>query len=210
MTKHVGDVGYTDDELKEMIAKMRAVSGGFYPAACSTGCHAFIEFTGLMTEFIKLCEQSLAAEMDFASSNTHSGKALVVHPYNAAYIVEKLDCIFGPSIRSSKEVEAEFAKLTPGASEEAEDRRQFCTKVHVEPLLDAVRVAGLTEAQTEGPYGGGGIDHAATIAFFGTEVARLNARVTELLETNNRYLEEARAARRELDNVLSALKAGVR
>ena len=112
MTKHIGDVGYTDVELKDMIAKMHAVSSRFYPAAASTGCHAFVEFTGLMNEFIKICEQSLAAEVDFATSNTHSGKSLVVHPYNAAYIVEKLDCIFGPSIKSSPEVRAEFAKLT--------------------------------------------------------------------------------------------------
>jgi hypothetical protein len=111
MNKRIGGVGYTDDELKDMITKMHAVSSRFYPAAASTGCHAFIEFTGLMNEFIKICEQSLAAEVDFATSNTHSGKPLVVHPYNAQYIVEKLDCIFGPSIKSSPEVRAEFAKL---------------------------------------------------------------------------------------------------
>jgi hypothetical protein len=111
MTKHIGDIGYTDDELKDMIAKMRDVSSRFYPAAAATGVHAFIEFTGLMNEFIKICEQSLAAEVDFATSNTHSGKSLVVHPYNAAYIVEKLDCIFGPFINANPAVKAEFAKL---------------------------------------------------------------------------------------------------
>ena len=120
MTKNIGDVGYTDDQLKDMIAKMHAVSSAFYPAACNTGCHAFIEFTGLMNEFIKICQQSLTAEVDFATSNTHSGKPLVVHTFNAAYIVEKLDCIFGPSIKSSPEVRAAFAKLVEVEKDEAE------------------------------------------------------------------------------------------
>jgi len=31
--------------------------------------------------------------------------------YNAAYLVEKLDCIFGPTIHSNPAVKAEFAKL---------------------------------------------------------------------------------------------------
>lgn len=94
-----------------MIDKMRAVVSAFYPAAVGTGVHAFIEMAGLMNEFIKVCEQSAAAGVDFANASTHTGKPLVVYTYNAAYIVEKLDCIFGPTIKSSPEVRAEFAKI---------------------------------------------------------------------------------------------------
>ena len=102
---------YSPEQLRDMLAKMKAVSSSFYLQACLTGCHTFIEFTGLMNEFIKVCEQSAAAGVDFASASTHSGKPLVVYPYNADYIVEKLDCIFGPSIKASPEVRAAFAKL---------------------------------------------------------------------------------------------------
>jgi hypothetical protein len=111
MTKRIGSTGYTEAELKAMIERMKDVSSAFYPAAAATGCHAFIEFTGVMNEFIKICENSLADGVDFATANTHSDTPLVVHPYNALYIAEKLDCIFGPSIRANPEVKAAFATL---------------------------------------------------------------------------------------------------
>jgi hypothetical protein len=102
---------YSPEQLRDMLAKMEAVTAAFYPAAASTGVHTFIEFTGLMHEFIKICRQSAAQDVDFASASTHTGKPLVVYSYNADYIVEKLDCIFGPAIKSSPEVRAAFAKL---------------------------------------------------------------------------------------------------
>lgn len=109
--KNVKSNNYSPEELATMLEKMKAVCQTFYWQAANTGCHTFIEFTGLMNEFIKVCEQSAAAGVDFANASTHTGKPLVVYTYNAAYIVEKLDCIFGPTIKSSPEVRAEFAKI---------------------------------------------------------------------------------------------------
>jgi len=113
---------YSSAELKDMLKKMRAATLAFYPAAVSTGVHTFIEFTGLMNEFLRICEQSDAEDVDFASASTHTGKPLVVYPYNADYIVEKLDCIFGPSIKSSPEVRAAFAKLLGDPEQDERDR----------------------------------------------------------------------------------------
>lgn len=85
-----------------MIRKMHAVSSAFYPAAAATGCHAFIEFCGLQNEFIKVCEQTLAAGKDFTCSNTHGGSVeLEVREFNISYFAEKFDCIFGPMLRAN-------------------------------------------------------------------------------------------------------------
>lgn len=51
---------YTPEERKAILARMRTASNLFYSAAAAAGCHAFIEFTGLMNEFIKLCTEAEA------------------------------------------------------------------------------------------------------------------------------------------------------
>lgn len=90
---------YSRAELETMIEKMHAASGRFYCAAAHTGCHAFIEFTGLMTEFIKLCEEQLARGQDFNDSNIHSGGApLPMKEHHRKYLREKLECIYGRSL----------------------------------------------------------------------------------------------------------------
>lgn len=85
-----------EEELKTMLEGMRGISHNFYLAAIYVGNHAFIEFTGLMNEYIKVCEQTLADGKDFAFINTHadSGDTLSVQDYNIAYLQEKLNCIF--------------------------------------------------------------------------------------------------------------------
>ena len=89
---------YSPAELEAMIDRMKTASHGFYFLATQIGCHPFIEFAGLMNEYIKICEQTLKAGGDFASANTHTGGTLVFHDYNLKYLMEKLDCIYGPSI----------------------------------------------------------------------------------------------------------------
>jgi hypothetical protein len=72
-----GDVqSYTVAEREEMIAKMRAVSDAFYGPATLTGVHAFIEFCGLMNEFIVVCQASNEQDIDFTMANTHTGQPL--------------------------------------------------------------------------------------------------------------------------------------
>jgi len=82
----------------EALRRMRATSNAFYASAAQAGCHAFIEFCGLMNEYIKLCEEAEAAGIDWLLANTHTGQALPLKSYNVAYLAEKLDCIYGPSI----------------------------------------------------------------------------------------------------------------
>lgn len=109
--RKIGEPGnHTRAELEAMLSKMEAVSTAYYGLSVSTGCHAMIEFTGLMNEFIKVCRQTMEAGIDFSFANTHSDSPLVVHDYNAAYIAEKLDCILGPVLRADPATRATFLR----------------------------------------------------------------------------------------------------
>ncbi|WP_445173777.1 hypothetical protein [Microcoleus sp.] len=81
---------------KESLDMMRAASKTFYNMAIRTDCHAFIEFTGLMNEYIKICEENLTNGIDFRNSNAHIGKSqeMKIQPYEVNYLNEKLYCIF--------------------------------------------------------------------------------------------------------------------
>lgn len=89
---------YTPEERTEALSWMRLVASHFYALATQGKAHAFIEFTGLMNEFIQICERAHASGQDFTQANTHSGQALPIEPYNAAYLAEKLNCIYGPAL----------------------------------------------------------------------------------------------------------------
>jgi hypothetical protein len=84
--------------LEGVIAKMEQASHHFYGAACACGNHAFIEFTGLMNEYIKACEAAMEAGLDFTMLNKHNGEHLPFRPYFAKYLGEKLGCIYGPEL----------------------------------------------------------------------------------------------------------------
>lgn len=91
-------IDYSPAEREEMLAKMQSLSDRYYGSACAAGCHAFIEFAGLMNEFIKVCADAHRKGDQFPFSNTHSGVALPFKPYHLEYMAEKLNCIYGPSL----------------------------------------------------------------------------------------------------------------
>ncbi|MGB7709278.1 MAG: hypothetical protein WBL95_07015 [Microcoleus sp.] len=80
----------------ESLKLMQEASDKFYLASANTKCHAFIEFTGLMNEYIKVCSEFQKAnpDDDFRSVNAHSGLPLKLKPYHIHYIKEKLYCIY--------------------------------------------------------------------------------------------------------------------
>ena len=81
-------------EREQAIIDMQNAASAFYIAAINIGNHPFIEFTGLMNEYIKLCGEAHNNGLDFTECNTHSGKHLPMHDYEVRYINEKLECIF--------------------------------------------------------------------------------------------------------------------
>lgn len=82
-----------------MLKRMQQASNAFYAAAIAIGNHPFIEFTGLMNEYIKICEDAHAMGIDFSNCNIHTGERLPVASYRQAYMQEKLECIFGCDVQ---------------------------------------------------------------------------------------------------------------
>jgi hypothetical protein len=82
------------DERKIALEQMHAAARAFYLTAVQIGNHPFIEFTGLMNEYIKACEAAHARGIDFSDCNAHTGTPLPLAPHMRAYINEKLECIF--------------------------------------------------------------------------------------------------------------------
>lgn len=97
---------YSPGERDAMLRGMRAASDRFYESAVRIGCHPFIEFAGLMNEYIKVCERAHKLGVDFTESSAHSGKPLDMRPYEAAYLGEKLGCIYGPSLQAPENLRA--------------------------------------------------------------------------------------------------------
>lgn len=96
----------TNEQRRLALQKMRATVNEFYHRATSIGVHPFIEFAGVMGEYVKLCEEAHVQGIDFSNCNTHSGHGLPFAPHNIAYINEKLECIFtGASVMSMKDPE---------------------------------------------------------------------------------------------------------
>jgi len=95
---------YTTEEREQILAKMKRASNDFYYMAIHTGCHAFIEFTGLMNEYIKLCEEAHGKGIDFTQANIHSGEGegLPIQDHHISYLGEKLGCIYGSALDEEK------------------------------------------------------------------------------------------------------------
>ena len=84
------------------LRKMEETSSAFYASAVQIGVHPFIEFCGLMNEYIKACHDAHQRREDFSECNTHSGKDLRLESFRVNYINEKLECIFtGRSVMAS-------------------------------------------------------------------------------------------------------------
>ena len=93
---------FSPEERRVMLEKMAAAADEFYFAAIQIGCHPFIEFAGLMNEYIKICHRAHADGLDFNLCSAHSGIALPMKDFEARYLGEKLGCIYGPSVSDPK------------------------------------------------------------------------------------------------------------
>ncbi len=92
---------YTPEELAEMVRKMQLVSDLFYRHAQQVGNHAFIEFTGLMNEYINMCRSAAAAGIDYTATTIHGdGAVLPMREHHRRYLDEKLQCIYGRSLEA--------------------------------------------------------------------------------------------------------------
>lgn len=93
-----------------MLRGMRAVADKFYAGAVRVGHHPFIEFCGLMNEYINLCEAAHAHGEDFTQASAHTGRALGMATHHASYLAEKLECIYGPALQQNPDLRAAFLR----------------------------------------------------------------------------------------------------
>lgn len=84
-------------ELDQICDAMQATSNTFYQSATHIGNHAFIEFCGLMNEYIKACRDAIREGIDFTQANVHTGLPLPLQEHHLEYIQEKFSCIYGDS-----------------------------------------------------------------------------------------------------------------
>lgn len=101
---------YSKEELAYMVVRMKSTSSWLYRMATLIGNHAFIEFCGLMNEYIAMCETALKHGADFTEANVHGGPSLPMTPPQAAYLGEKFGCIFGPTFAANPDLLAIFNK----------------------------------------------------------------------------------------------------
>ncbi|MCC3586675.1 hypothetical protein [Microcoleus sp. PH2017_30_WIL_O_A] len=80
---------------EEILVAMKAASANYYREAIATNCHTFIEFIGLINEYIKICERTQT------SAHHTGGPRLHVEQWECDYINDKLRCIF-PNLRMVK------------------------------------------------------------------------------------------------------------
>ena len=106
---------YSRRELEEIVTTMRRVASDtyavFFSAGMGSSAHAFLEFNGLISKYVDICQNCAKAGIDFTTLNQHSGQALPIADHDISYLVEKLDCIFGPAIRANPRTKAAFAEL---------------------------------------------------------------------------------------------------
>ena len=82
---------------EEILEAMKAAANNYYREAICTNCHTFIEFTGLINEYIKICERNLNQRgVDVTKTSTHcpGEPRLQVEDWELDYINDKLGCIF--------------------------------------------------------------------------------------------------------------------
>jgi hypothetical protein len=79
---------------EQSLERMTLAAHHFYLEAVRTDCHAFLELTGIMNEYIEACKAALAQGIDFREVNGHHSQRMHLESYQLDYFNEKLNCIF--------------------------------------------------------------------------------------------------------------------
>jgi hypothetical protein len=110
LAEHDLATDYSQADRAKLADKMEATTDGFYFLAAQIGHHQFLEFAGLMREYVKLCRASNEAGHGFSFGP-------VLKDYHAKYIGEKMGCIYGDELLKRpdliKEFMASFAGVHP-------------------------------------------------------------------------------------------------
>jgi dihydrodipicolinate reductase len=102
---------YATEERAALLQRMRQAKDTFYSAAVSIGVHQFVEFAGLIYEYIEICETTHQQGRDFAT-----GTPLAMKEHHAIYLAEKLDCIYGPEFAANPALRTAFVEAFVGSA----------------------------------------------------------------------------------------------
>lgn len=108
------EVDFRQSQL-DVVDRMSRTVSAFYVALFQQGvgsyCHSFIEFVGLMSEYLKIVHRLAEAGEDLQSFNVHSGKTFSgIQDHEVLYLAEKLGCIFAPMLRGRPELRPLFVR----------------------------------------------------------------------------------------------------
>jgi hypothetical protein len=84
----------TPTERAIALKEMQKASDAFCHAAVKIGNPTFVEFTGIINQYIEACRQAHHNGIDFTQCNTHCQQELPLESFQIDYINEKLACIF--------------------------------------------------------------------------------------------------------------------
>lgn len=93
----------TPSEREVALTQMGEAIRCFYSSAVQIGNHPFIEFSGVMTAYLKSCQRAHEAGIDFTNCSIHAGNPLPMEGFEVSYLNEKLNCIFDGRITASPE-----------------------------------------------------------------------------------------------------------
>lgn len=135
----------SQEQRDDILKRMKVASSNFYLAAVSAGCHAFIEFTGLMNEFIKVCKEADDAGIDWLHANVHGDIHLPFQSHHIKYLSEKIECIYGRRLADGDDEKKGFQaamdivkRCRQGYFESCQTRPEaFCVLDQVVLLLEA-------------------------------------------------------------------------
>jgi hypothetical protein len=121
--------GYTLGEMRAFIATMRKVNDEFYwlcfHAGIGSSVHAYIEFAGLQSKFIDLCQAALDEGIEFPFANQHAKTPWPMEPHHAEYLGEKFHCIYGFAIGANPVLREVFIKSGLGEENAPFDMAAF-------------------------------------------------------------------------------------
>lgn len=102
----------------KMIEDMREAAKRFYGAAVGTRSHAFLEFTGLMNEYVAIAEHAESQGNEhWPQANQHIAIPLPLQPHNVVYLADKLACIYGQTLRNNNQLRRLFTEQLLGRAE---------------------------------------------------------------------------------------------
>lgn len=86
------------------LVALDALGVAFYAASASIGVHPVIEFTGLLRIYTAQIKAAVKSGVPLHEiSGVHGDRALLFSAGQAAYVAEKLDCIWGESFRQDEQ-----------------------------------------------------------------------------------------------------------